>query len=148
MRLFNPASNVLTTVTDVVLRRGAAEQERGIRGMRPHKGCTLLTLAGCESMTAAEELVGWEVCVRETQLPPAAPGEAYHYQLLGMTVVTLDGVEIGDVAEVLTTAANDICVVRQGTREYLIPFIADVVREVDRDRRRLVIDPLPGLLEL
>ena len=146
VRLFNPDSTTLRVGATVVLQRAPERQARRVAALRPHRQFTLLTLDGCASITAAEQLVGYEVCVAERDLPPAGAGEVYHYQLLGMTVVTTAGVEVGRVAEVLALPSNDVCVVR-GEREYLIPFIADVVKEVDRDRRRLLIDPLPGLLD-
>ena len=108
----------------------------------------MLTLADCESMSAARDLTGWEVCVREEQLPAPAPNEVYHFELIGMAVVTAAGAEIGVVSDVLTTPANDICVVHAGAQEHLIPLIANVVKHVDRQGRRLVIEPLPGLIEL
>jgi len=147
VRTFNPSSTTLSPGATVVLRRGQERLERHVRAIRPHKQFLLLTLDGCDSMTAAQALIGYEVCVPETALPPAGPNEIYHYHLIGMTVVTTDGSELGTVAEVLSTASNDVCVVRAGSREHLVPFIADVIKEVDRDGRRLVIDPLPGLLE-
>ncbi len=147
LRLFNPASTTLRAGSRVVLRRGDQLEERTVRAVRPHGQWHLLLLEGCDSMTAAEALIGCEVCVRPQDLPPAGAGEIYHYELIGMTVVTTGGVEIGSVAEVLAVSSNDICVVRGGAREYLVPLIADVVQQLDRDRRRIVIDPLPGLLE-
>jgi len=98
-------------------------------------------------MTAAQSLIGCEVCVPEGQLPPAGPGEVYHYELMGMAVVTTGGDAIGVVAAVIATGGNDVCVVRDGAHEHLIPLVAGVVQQVDRERSRLVIDPLPGLLD-
>ncbi len=144
---FNPDSTALSPGSSVVLRRGAERQRRHISAVRPHKHFLLLTLEGCASMTAAETLVGYEVCVAEGDLPPAGPGEIYHYQLLGMAVVTTSGADIGVVAEVLATPGNDVCVVRGAGAEHLIPLTANVVKEVDRERLRLIIDPLPGLLD-
>ncbi len=144
---FNPHSTTLSAGTGIVLRRGAEQRGWHISAIRPHKHFLLLTLEGCDSMTAAETLVGYEVCVAEADLPPAGPGEVYHYQLLGMAVVTTAGADIGVVAEVLATPGNDVCVVRGAGAEHLIPLTANVVKEVDRERLRLVIDPLPGLLD-
>ena len=147
VRLFNPNSTTLTRGATVVLRRGAAQQARRIAGLRAHKRFLLLTLEGCDSMTAAEALIGCELCVGEHELPPARPDEVYHYQLLGMTVVTTAGMEIGVVTDVIPVGSNDVCVVQADGHEHLIPLIADVVRHVDRADKRLVIDPLPGLLD-
>jgi 16S rRNA processing protein RimM len=147
LRLFNPASTALAAGSRVVLRRGSERYERSVRGVRRHGQSLLLTLEGCESMSAAEALIGYELCVRQADLPPVGSGEIYHYELVGMTVVTTTGVEIGTVSEVMRVPSNDVCVVRAGRREHLVPLIADVVKQLDRGQRRLVIDPLPGLLE-
>ena len=45
------------------------------------------------------------------------------------------------------TGLNDVLVVRDEEREHLIPVITDVIRIVDRNARRIVIEPMPGLLE-
>lgn len=147
LRLFNPTSTALATGSTVVLRRGNERQVHTVRTVRRHGVSLLVAFEGCESMSAAEALIGFEVCMRAQDLPPAGSDEIYHYELLGMTVVTTAGVEIGTVAEVMPVASSDICVVRDGQREYLIPLIADVVKQLNREQRRLVIDPLPGLLE-
>ena len=147
VRLFNPHSTTLTCGATVILRRGTEQQARRIVGLRSHKHLVLLTLDGCDSMTAAEALIGCEVCVPENQLPPVGVDEVYYYQLLGMTVVTTAGTEVGIVTEVIPTGSNDVCVVCSEAREHLIPLIADIVRHVDRENKRLVIDPLPGLLD-
>lgn len=147
VRLFNPLSTTLTRGSTVVLRRGVTQQQRRIIALRPHKNLVLVTLDDCDSMTAAEALIGCEVCVREDELPPAGPDEVYHYQLVGMTVVTTTGAEIGVITAVIPIGSNDVCVVRAAANEHLIPLIADVVRTVDHEERRLVIDPLPGLLD-
>lgn len=148
VRLFNPGSTILTHGADVVLRRDGELQRRRITALRPHKHLLLLTLEGCDSMNAAEALIGYEICVREDELPPAGPDEVYHYQLIGMSVITTGGTHIGVIAEVIPVGSSDVCVVRGAAGEHLIPLIADVVREVDHAGKRLVIDPMPGLLDV
>lgn len=147
VRLFNPASTTLHEGLTVVLRRGEAEHRQRIASLRPHKHFLLVRFEGCASMSAAERLIGCEVCVHQNELPAAGPDEVYHYELVGMTVVTAAGKGIGMVTEVIATGGNDVCVVRDGAHEHLIPLTAAVVRQVDRERKRLIIDPLPGLLD-
>lgn len=147
VQLFNPDSTVIQPGVEIILRREDRESRYRVRSARPHQRVVLVILEGCESIDAAEALVGTEICVAKDQLPPAGPDEIYHFELVGMTVVTINGEDLGTVAEVLAVTSNDVCVVRSGAREYLIPMIADVVKEVDRKGRRLVIEPLPGLLD-
>lgn len=147
VHLFNPDSTTLRAGSEIVLQRGGEQSLHRIQAARPHKRVVLVTLEGCESIAIARTLVGSEVCVVKSQLPPAGPGEAYHFELLGMRVVTTRGEDLGMIVEILSLASNDVCVVRRGEHEHLIPMIADVVKEIDRQHCRLVIEPLPGLLD-
>ena len=54
---------------------------------------------------------------------------------------------LGTIASTFSTGTNDVWVVRGPDREHLIPVIADVVRTIDASARRVVIEPLPGLLD-
>jgi len=147
VRLYNPASSTLRPGAEIILRRDHTRQTYRVVELRPHQRVLLMRLEGCDSMTAAEALVGCEVCVPETDLPPLAAHEIYYRDLQGMTVVTTAGVTLGVIDEIIPTGSTDVCVVRGEGREHLIPLIADVVQELDRVGRRLVIEPLPGLLE-
>jgi 16S rRNA processing protein RimM len=147
VQTFNPDSTAVRAGAEIILRHRGRESPHRVLSARPHKRVFLVVLAGCDSIEDAETLVGAEVCVPRKDLPPPGPNEAYHFELEGMTVVTTAGEPLGTVAEVLALGSNDICVVRDGAREHLIPMIADVVKEVDRKARRLVIEPLPGLLD-
>jgi 16S rRNA processing protein RimM len=102
---------------------------------------------GVGDRTAAEALVGARVLVRRADLPAPEPGEFYHHEVVGFAVVTTDGRALGTVAETIVTGLNDVWVVRDGPHEHLIPVIADVVGTIDRDARRITIDPMPGLLD-
>ena len=73
---------------------------------------------------------GQDVAVSRDDLPQAGANEWYWTDLIGLAVVNTAGDELGRVARIVRTGANDVLVV-EGERERLIPFIEDVVREVD-----------------
>lgn len=87
-------------------------------------------LEGCTDRDAAAALRGQLVAVERAQLPKARSGEYYWADLLGLKVINTESQELGSVVDILRTGANDVLVV-QGDRERLIPFIADVIRELD-----------------
>ncbi len=147
VRPFNPDSTTLHAGCTIVLRDGQQCEERRVTAIRRHKHYLLLTVHGCDSMNAAETLTGREVCVHAAELPRIGPDEIYHYELVGMAVITTTGEDLGTVAEVLPTPSNDVCIVRARGREHLIPLVDTIVRAIDRTQRRLVIDPMPGLLD-
>ena len=73
-------------------------------------------------------------------------GEYYHHQLIGMTVAEEDGSELGRLAEILETGANDVYLVRSATGdETLLPAIEDVIVKVDVESQQITVRLLPGL---
>lgn len=145
---YNPDTEALHAGTEVSLRHAGSTRSVRVESSRRHKNLILITIAGIASMTDAEALVGSEVEVAADALPAPSDGEAYHFQLIGLEVITTAGERVGVVEEIFTTAANDVCIVRaEGGREVLIPYVDNIIREVDLDNRKLVIEPIPGLLE-
>jgi 16S rRNA processing protein RimM len=145
----SPGSAPLADGSTVLLTQRDGGDPRPIElvSARPHGRVVLLRVAGVDSIEAAEPLIGSVLAVPEADLPPAGNGEYYAYQLVGLAVVTSAGDPVGTVESSFATGANEVLVVRDGTREHLIPLIADVVRGVDLAGRRLVIEPVEGLLE-
>ncbi|HEY7538756.1 MAG TPA: ribosome maturation factor RimM [Methylomirabilota bacterium] len=137
-------------VTDCVLwdqARDTREPSR-ITGARRQGAAVLLSLAGCSTVEEASALVGRLVALPESEARPLPPGQFYPWQLEGCRVLSDDGREIGRVTRIEQSAAQDLWVVSDGTREYLIPAVAEIVREVDVAAGRVVIRPPDGLLEL
>ncbi len=100
-------------------------------------------LEGVDDRTQAETLTGCQLYIDPQQLPGLEAGEYYWSDLIGLSVETLQAEPLGVVATMLETGADDVMVLK-GDRERLIPFVMDeVVREVDLDKRRLVVDWSP-----
>jgi len=87
------------------------------------------------------------IAVEEQALPPLPDGEFYYYQLIGLPVFTTSGELIGSIAQVFFSGGHDILVVQHGEKEYMIPVTEEIVRSLDIPGRRVVIEPLEGLLE-
>ncbi len=144
----NPGSPSLAAVEEVALCDGSAVP-RWIRiaGMRPHKNFLLVWFEGVDTAEKADALIGRSVAVWRDQLPQLEEGELYHCDLVGCRVETDAGRQLGAVEEILPTGSNDVLIARDGTREYLIPLIDEVVVEIDAVGKRIVITPMPGLLD-
>jgi 16S rRNA processing protein RimM len=110
-------------------------------------GAIKLVLEGVTDANQAELLTGATVFAKAADLPAAEPGEFYYFEVVGCAVHTTEGRALGTIEEVFATAANDVWIVRGGGTEILIPVIADIVKSMDFASRRVVIDPVPGLLE-
>jgi 16S rRNA processing protein RimM len=110
-------------------------------------GCTVfLRLAGIADRTAAERLVGGFISVSEENLAKLPDDTYYHFELIGMEVYSETDEFLGKIVEVLTMPANDIWRV-EGPRDFLLPASGNVVRRVDREERRVIIEVIAGLIE-
>lgn len=129
--------------------RGGAETRYVIESVREHSGRLLLRLAGVASRDTADALRGNVFVVDSAHLPPIDnPDEYYDHQLEGLEVVTAAGRNVGNVAEVLHTAAGELLSVRTEQGEVLVPFVRAIVTSVSLADRTIEIDPPEGLLEL
>ncbi len=86
--------------------------------------------AGFDDRDAAAGLVQQDLGVNRDQLPAVADDEVYWADLHGVQVVTREGQVLGTISHLFDTGANDVMVVR-GERERLLPFIPQVVEDVD-----------------
>lgn len=118
-----------------------------VEGIRPHKGLLLLKLGRCDDRDTAEELRGMLVQVPLEEAVPLEEGEYYYFQLVGADVETDAGEWLGRVTEVLGTGAHDVFVVRGPRGEVLLPAVEDVILQLDLENGKMVVHPLPGMLE-
>lgn len=112
-----------------------------------HKGAAILSLDGIETMTGAEELIGSRLFIEKDSLEKLPEGEYYWFQIIGLDAYTEDGRRLGKIEEIFPTGSNDVYVVREGSKEYLIPAIEEVVKDIDVPAGRMIISPMKGLLE-
>lgn len=119
-----------------------------VRAVRWHQSRLLVTFAELPDRTAAEAARGLVLVTEVDQdETPQDPEEFYDHQLVGLTVRTSTGDDVGEVAEVAHGSAQDLLVVRtpEGA-EVLIPFVNQLVPVVDVAGGWLEVVDLPGLL--
>jgi 16S rRNA processing protein RimM len=117
-----------------------------IERSRWHKGMVILKLAEIDSAEAVERIRGQFMEVPREQVRPLSENEYYQFQVVGLEVWTTDGEFLGRIIRILPTGNNDVYVVLSGDREVLIPAIDDVVKSVDLEQGRIVIEVIEGLL--
>jgi len=98
-------------------------------------------LKGIDDRNAAEALIGWEIFIEKSQLPPVKENEYYWSDLIGLEVENTEGVMLGVIDSLLETGANDVIVVQDEERQHAIPFIQpQVVLEIDLAARKMRVD--------
>ena len=109
----------------------------------------LLYLEGVTERDQAEALAGQEVMAERRRFPALPDGEYYWFELLGLPVYdACSGSLLGELAEIMATAAHDVYLVRRENREALIPAVEGVVVEINLEAGYIKVDPPPGLLAL
>mgnify|MGYP005841601979 CR=1 FL=1 len=126
---------------------GELEEYEVIRS-RPQGDLAVLQLNGVVDRDAADGLRGCEILVDETLFPEPEENEFYWHEYIGLRVETAIGKKLGSVSDIFATGAHDILVVKDGKREYLIPAQDQFIKEVDLDRGLIVIEEVPGLLDI
>lgn len=126
----------------------SAFAEIRVRAVRPFKRGFLIRLEGIDSRDQAEWLAGRYVLRPLADVRPLADGEIFYHDLLGMRVESGDGEEVGEVVEVYELNPVDLLEVARESGTVLIPLARDMVRRLDREAKRLVMDLPDGLLDL
>jgi 16S rRNA processing protein RimM len=111
-----------------------------------NKGFVLLKVSSVSTRDQALQLKGSDVFIDKKELTELSDEEYYWFDLEGLEVYSKDGDFIGIIKEIFSTGSNDVFVVRNGTKENLIPGIKDVVLSIDKESGKMVINPIEGLL--
>ncbi|UCG10178.1 MAG: 16S rRNA processing protein RimM [Dehalococcoidia bacterium] len=110
------------------------------------KGNAIIKLNAVDSVAAAQGLKGQLVEIHHSLLKSLPEGQYYHFQLIGLEVWTAQEELLGTVTEILTAPSNDIYIVQGSKGEILIPAIGDVIKSIEPNKGRIVIEPIEGLL--
>jgi 16S rRNA processing protein RimM len=120
-----------------------------IQNVRPYKGeMILLKFSDINDATTAETLRKYDIFIPLDQLAQLPPDSYYQHDILGLHVATLAGRDVGTIVDIIETGSNDVYVVESPQkRQFLIPAIKEVIKQIDLIRQMMYIDPLTGLLD-
>jgi 16S rRNA processing protein RimM len=107
----------------------------------------LVKFQGVDAREGLEQWRGLFLAVPADQLAPPQENEVYLHELEGFSVRRTDGTPLGVVSAIYELPAGLMIEVQGPKREFLLPYKAEFVREVDRAGRRLVVEPPDGLVE-
>lgn len=119
-----------------------------IAAHRIHKGYDLIQFKGCDAINDVEHFKGGYLKITEQQLTDLDENEFYYHEIIGCEVYTCNDEKVGVISEILSPGANDVWVVkREKEKDVLIPYIEDVVKQVDTSDNKVVIEPMEGLFD-
>lgn len=131
-----------------IVQKGQTPVAVTIEKHRIHKQFDLLTFEEFDNIANVEQFKDSLLKIAESELTPLAKGEYYYHEIIGCTVETEQGDMIGEIVSVLSPGANDVWVVQtEDKKEVLIPYINDVVKQVDIHQKIVRIHLMEGLID-
>lgn len=129
----------------VLVATPTGQRELNIEHIRPHSKFVMIKFREVPDLSTAQALKGGLLQVTRDELVALPPGSYYIFDIVGLLVYTSSGEFLGKVTEVLQTGANDVYIVETGAKPVLVPAIKEVVKEIDLDARRIVVELPEGL---
>lgn len=122
-----------------------------VDGHRLHKNFNLLHFKGKDNINDVEKFKGFDLKVAgtEREADELDENEFYYDDIIGLEVYTTDETYLGKVREITSLPSNDVWAIQRPNKgkDILIPYIEDIVLEIDLDANRVVIEPMDGLID-
>lgn len=139
-------------VGSVYVREGGDEYRPFIiLSSRSHGKRHVVRFEGVLTRNDAEEMCNKAFFLPEHELEKLEENHYYDYQIVGLEVVTTDGAVLGTVTDIQRTGANDVYEVTPPNgshrKSFYIPAVDHIVREIDLENKRMVIELVDGLVD-
>ncbi len=131
----------------LILARDSKSRDKTyvIQWVKPHTRTILLSLKWVDDRYISETLVGSDLFIEKAKCLEPEDGSYYWFDIIGLSVYTIDEKFIGRVESIIPTGSNDVYVVKNNDDEILIPGLESVVKEIDLKQRIMRIDLPEGL---
>jgi len=119
-----------------------------ILSARAHKGTILVSLKGVDDIDSAKLLIGKVLAVKKDDLPKLKEGLYYIFELVGLICESTEGKRLGVVKDLIELPASDALVILEDgldKKEFMVPMVKAIVKQIDLEGRRVIIEDLKGL---
>lgn len=138
---FSQKEDALADHDTWVVRTRDGWREMDLEDFEVHAKGPVAKLAGSDAREVSDALRGADVAVVREALGDAEEGTLYQVDLIGLEVVEEEGARLGRIDGFFDAGETSVMVVAGADgRERLIPFVADFVKSVDREARRVTVD--------
>lgn len=141
----SPSTNIFD-YTELMVRLGDSVETLKIDEYKERQNGLIVHFSGYDNPDDSKKLVGKQISIENDRLPQLLDGEFYWHELEALEVVNQEGYNLGQVANLIETGANDVLVVKPSDqswdkRERLIPFVKEtVIKKVDVSSKKIEVD--------
>ena len=123
------------------------ENAMNVEKVRYKGNMVIMKIKGIDTVEEAQKLRNKFMYVSREESRDLEEGEYFIADMIGIKAYTVDSDYVGELKEVLQYAANDVYVIKNEDKEYLIPAMMKFVPTIDMENRKMIIDPIKGMLD-
>ena len=139
---FKKGSKLLITRGNQLIREVVVESYRN------HKNFLLVKFEEIDSVEEAEKLKNLQIKIDSDEVGELEENEFYFHEIIGCQVFDENDKNLGEIIDILTPGANDVWVIKgENGKEILIPYIEDVVKQIDITNKKVNIEVMEGLID-
>jgi len=132
----------------VYLKRGDEFKELEIDYIRFHKQFVIIKFFDVDSIDEAEKLKNYQVLIDESEKYLLPEDNYYVTDLIDCEVYLESGKYLGNLIDVVDTLGADIFLVKGQEKEYMLPASREMILEIDLENKKIIVDPISGILDL
>ena len=133
-----PKEDILTLVPWLIERNGQW-QEIAVEASKIQHQNIIIKLKNVADVDAVKLYTNLNIFIDHALLPKLPKNEYYWDDLIGLTVINKEGIELGILDHLFGTGSNDVMVVK-GTRERLVPYLKNVIIKIDLEHKIIIVD--------
>lgn len=118
-----------------------------IQNASRHKNNIVVKFKEYNSKDEVTSLKDYLINILKEERPKLDEGEYYYDEIIGLKVYDLDENYLGEIAEIKETGSNDVYLVRDEDKEFLLPALKQVVKNIDLDNGRMEVSLMEGLID-
>lgn len=130
----------------VILDTGKEKMNLEVCQVKFFKQMVILKFKEFNNINEVERFRGKSLYVTRANAVKLQKDEYFIADMIGMHVTSTEGEDLGTLADVLQTGANDVYVIeKEGADQLLVPAIKECVRQIDIENQEMVVYLMPGL---
>jgi 16S rRNA processing protein RimM len=138
--------NRFKDLKQVYLDTGKEFMPLEVEGVKFFKQLVILKFKGIDNINDIEKYRGRDLLITRDQAVKLEKDEYFIFDLIDSEVITDEGEKLGILAEIITTAANDVYVVKTSEgKEILLPSIKECILDIDVDNKKITVHLMNGL---
>lgn len=118
-----------------------------IKSAREHKDVLIIKFNEFDNINDVISYAGDYLYMNIEDKSELSEDEYFIEDLIGLRVINLDMETIGEISEILKGPANDVYVIKDGSKEYMVPGVSQFVKEINLSEKYIKIDPIDGMIE-